>query len=172
MKTARPSLLSNGFTIVETMIVLALAGMILLIVFEAIPALQRSSRNNLRRQDVNAILAEVSHYELNNSGNMPNPCGQALYPSCTGAGSLLENTHLSYYNNPVANITVTTPDNGNGIFGSLPVYANSLDKVQVFNLAKCNDNNATNQGAGYNDVVALYTIETGGSNQAKQCEQL
>lgn len=66
---------SRGFTITEMMIVLAIAGLILLIIFEAIPALQRSSRNNQRRQDVQTMLAAVSHYELNDSGNFPQPCG-------------------------------------------------------------------------------------------------
>src|ERR1700679_1776700 len=61
----------RGFTIAETMIVLAAAGVILLIVLEAVPALERSGQNNQRRQDVQQILAAVSHYELNNGGNMP-----------------------------------------------------------------------------------------------------
>ena len=35
----------SGFTIIEIMIVLAIAGLIMLIVFLAVPALQRASRN-------------------------------------------------------------------------------------------------------------------------------
>ena len=69
------SLWQRGFTITEMMIVLALAGLILLIIFQAIPALQRSSRNNQRRQDIQTMLGAVSHYELNDSGNFPQPCG-------------------------------------------------------------------------------------------------
>jgi prepilin-type N-terminal cleavage/methylation domain-containing protein len=35
----------TGFTIIEVMIVLAIAGLILLIVFLAVPALEREARN-------------------------------------------------------------------------------------------------------------------------------
>jgi prepilin-type N-terminal cleavage/methylation domain-containing protein len=35
-----------GFTIIEVLIVLAIAALILLIVFLAVPALQRNARNN------------------------------------------------------------------------------------------------------------------------------
>ena len=41
----------EGFTIIEVLIVLAIAGLILLIVFLAIPALQRNSRNTQRKND-------------------------------------------------------------------------------------------------------------------------
>jgi type II secretory pathway pseudopilin PulG len=72
------------------MIVLAIAGMILLIIFEAIPALQRSSRNNQRRQDIQTMLAAVSHYELNDSGNFPQPCGQGSLTVAAGTISFVE----------------------------------------------------------------------------------
>jgi len=77
---------SRGFTITEMMIVLAMAGLILLIIFEAIPALERSSRNNQRRQDVQTMLAAVSHYELNDSGNFPQPCGSGTLSAADDHG--------------------------------------------------------------------------------------
>ncbi len=46
----RPVLRSAGFTIIEVMIVLVIAAVILLIVFLAVPALQRNSRNTQRNQ--------------------------------------------------------------------------------------------------------------------------
>ena len=52
----------SGFTIVEVMIVLAIAGLIILIVFLAVPALQRNSRNTQRSQDVSAVLGGVSEF--------------------------------------------------------------------------------------------------------------
>lgn len=62
----------DGFTIVETMIVLAIAGLILLIVLLAVPALQRSSTNSNIKSDASAIAAAVSDYESNNGGTVPN----------------------------------------------------------------------------------------------------
>ncbi|MBI3624090.1 type II secretion system protein [Candidatus Saccharibacteria bacterium] len=62
---------TSGFTIIEVMIVLAIAGLILLIVFLAVPALQRNARNTQRRNDVARLLAAVQEYVNNNNGNLP-----------------------------------------------------------------------------------------------------
>jgi prepilin-type N-terminal cleavage/methylation domain-containing protein len=63
---------NKGFTIIEVLIVLAIAGLILLIVFLAVPSLQRASRNTQRKNDVSAIAAAVSNYINNNGGTLPN----------------------------------------------------------------------------------------------------
>jgi prepilin-type N-terminal cleavage/methylation domain-containing protein len=61
----------DGFTIIEIMIVLAIAGLMMLIVFLAVPALQRSARNNDRKIDAAAIAGGVSEFITNNGGIMP-----------------------------------------------------------------------------------------------------
>src|SRR5258708_36141034 len=50
----------KGFTIIEVMIVLVIAGLILLIVFLAVPALQRNARNTHRKSDIAGLLAARS----------------------------------------------------------------------------------------------------------------
>jgi prepilin-type N-terminal cleavage/methylation domain-containing protein len=164
-----------GFTIIETMIVLAIAGLILTIVFLAIPALERNSRNNQRKQDVQAILEEVSNYELNHSGDLP-----AQTDICSFFSG---NNNLSYYVSSACNgqtsssITFTTysyPEDASYSNGSdsLPPLNGAHDgpntninTVELFNYEKC-DNSAPGEadgtGAGYNDVVALYAAETQG----------
>jgi len=62
---------SEGFTIIEVMIVLAIAALILLIVLLAVPALQRSARNNQRKADVTAVTSEISTFLGNNNGTLP-----------------------------------------------------------------------------------------------------
>jgi prepilin-type N-terminal cleavage/methylation domain-containing protein len=62
---------SEGFTIIEVMIVLAIAGLILLIVFLAIPALQRNSRNTQRKSDASAMGAAIANFTDNNNGALP-----------------------------------------------------------------------------------------------------
>jgi len=57
----------KGFTIIEVVLVLAIAGLIFLMVFIALPALQRSQRNTRRRQDMARILTAVTDYQANNS---------------------------------------------------------------------------------------------------------
>ncbi len=59
---------SEGFTIIEVMIVLAIAALILLIVLLAVPALQRNSRNTALKNDAASIIGAVSTYESDNDG--------------------------------------------------------------------------------------------------------
>lgn len=61
----------KGFTIIEVMIVLAIAGLILLIVFLAVPALQRNSRNTQRKNDASAVASGIATEISNNNGNVP-----------------------------------------------------------------------------------------------------
>lgn len=61
----------QGFTIIEVLIVLAIAGLIMLIVFLAVPALQRNSRNTGRRDDVARIAAGINDFVANNNGTLP-----------------------------------------------------------------------------------------------------
>jgi prepilin-type N-terminal cleavage/methylation domain-containing protein len=67
----------NGFTIIEVVLVLAIAGLIFLIVFLAVPALQRSQRDTQRRQDMSRFMAQIQHFQNSNDGNVPvdNPAG-------------------------------------------------------------------------------------------------
>ncbi len=58
----------SGFTIIEVMIVLAIAGLIILIVLLAVPALQRNARNTAIKNDASAVVAAVSTYESDNDG--------------------------------------------------------------------------------------------------------
>ena len=61
----------KGFTIIEVVLVLAVAGLIFLRVFIALPALQLSQRNTRRRQDMARILSSLDDYAANNNGKMP-----------------------------------------------------------------------------------------------------
>jgi prepilin-type N-terminal cleavage/methylation domain-containing protein len=61
----------KGFTIIEVLIVLAIAGLIMLIVFLAIPALQRNARNTRRRSDASHMAGLMSEYVANHNGSLP-----------------------------------------------------------------------------------------------------
>ena len=151
---------NGGFTIIEVMIVLAIAGLILLIVFLAVPALQRNSRNTQRKNDVSALLSAVSEYESNSNGQLPNTSG-TFQSTFTNA-----NPKLGYYTT-AANVTYnykssnTTP----------PSDPNDLDKVVIQNYAVCNAANTAAVGgaaASARSVVAVYDVETSGG-LAEQC---
>ncbi len=154
-----------GFTIIESLIVLSVAGLILLVILLAIPALQRNSRNNQRRQDVQGILSAVSQWQLNHAGNIP-----ASSENYLQAGKV----KLSAYDDQPGVITIHGGSPGSP--ASVPP-ANSvagLSRVNVYNYQRCNTATAggsTSQGAGYSDIVALYTIEQR-TGAAGKCQQL
>lgn len=95
---------SRGFTIIEVMIVLAIAGLIMLIVFLAVPALQRSSRNTQRKADASNALAAVSEYTNNNGGSLPGVGALSFTaPNLTigAAGTAQSSAKLGYYTSGV-----------------------------------------------------------------------
>lgn len=61
----------KGFTIIEVVLVLAIGGLIFLMVFIALPALQRSQRDSQRRQDVGKVISQIQSYQTNNRGRVP-----------------------------------------------------------------------------------------------------
>ena len=85
------NLLKNkkGFTIIEVLIVLAIAGLILIIVLLAVPNLQRNNRNTQLRADANNLLGYVNEYTANNNGGIP---GSACYDSTTGFVNMISGT--------------------------------------------------------------------------------
>ena len=64
----------EGFTIIEVVLVLAIAGLIFLMVFVALPALQRSQRDTQRRNDMSRVDTSLVQYQTNHSNlsvNLP-----------------------------------------------------------------------------------------------------
>lgn len=62
---------TKGFTIIEVVLVLAIAGLIFLVVFLALPALQRSQRDTQRRSDASRVMSQISAYQSNSQGAVP-----------------------------------------------------------------------------------------------------
>ncbi len=69
----------NGFTIIEVVLVLAIAGLIFLMVFIGLPALQRSQRDRQRKNDAAIIAAAVRTYMSHNGGKPPT---EQVFPVC------------------------------------------------------------------------------------------
>lgn len=63
--------IEEGFTIVETLIVLAIAALIITIVLIAVPNLQRSARNTNMLHDAQDIASAIQTFESNNQGSLP-----------------------------------------------------------------------------------------------------
>ena len=70
---------SRGFTIIEVALVLAIAGLIFLVVFLALPALQNSQRDTAKRQAVGQAVAALQSYESDNGGILVSAALAAAY---------------------------------------------------------------------------------------------
>ena len=62
---------AKGFTIIEVVLVLAIAGLIFLMVFIALPALQRNQRDTQMKNDMSRVVAALNSYKANNRGKLP-----------------------------------------------------------------------------------------------------
>ena len=67
----------SGFTIIEVLIVLAIAGLIMVAVFTAVPALQRNGTNTTKRGDASKVLGAVAEFVSNNNGRVPSLAANA-----------------------------------------------------------------------------------------------
>ena len=74
----------QGFTIIEVVLVLAIAGLIFLMVFVALPALQRSQRDTQRRNDMSRVDTSLVQYQTNHSNqssNLPDVSEASVWPA-------------------------------------------------------------------------------------------
>lgn len=140
----------QGFTIIEVMIVLAIAGLILLIVFLAIPALQRNSRNTQRKSDASRLAGLISEYKSTNNGRTPTGFG-------TAAGQLsLAGENWAIITAPTAVAAMPT--------GTPPTPA--PDAVLVYTGARCAGANTPSAAPTARATVVYYGIE---GSTATQC---
>jgi prepilin-type N-terminal cleavage/methylation domain-containing protein len=165
----------SGFTIIEVMIVLAIAGLILLIVFLAVPALQRNSRNTSRKNDVASVLGAASEFLSNNNGVLPSTANPAntnaagvftFTPPASGAAAQAK---VGYYTTGVAaakgNIFMAA--NGTAVpAGTFTDIAH--DYIEVLPGDTCNNTAAV--AGSTRSIAAVYAIETGNNTYSQVCQ--
>lgn len=103
----------SGFTIIEVVLVLAIAGLIFLIVFLAVPALQRSQRDTQRRNDFSRFMAQLQQFQANNNGKVPTQA-QVADGSANGFVAKYLQTGGDQWGDPLNNTysyVTTTPAN-------------------------------------------------------------
>jgi len=147
----------KGFTIIEVMIVLAVAGLIMLIVFTAVPALQRNARNTNRTSDASKVAAGVNEC-LNNRNNVVASCDTTAAVS----GVTLDTTTLRELT------TVAIGANANG--GTVAFPSDALT-VWVFFNEKCGSDGSTFATGNPQQFVVLYNNESsaGASLNVNRC---
>jgi type IV pilus assembly protein PilA len=144
----------EGFTIIEVLIVLAIAGLIILIVFLAVPALQRNSRNTQAKNGAAAVLSAVNEYVTNNNGKQPSSL------SITNDGQIQVGDGTT---------TQVTGKTQGGYVASISTTAPT--ETGTFVLAKDSKCNGNAVEAGHNRAFAvLYNVENS-SGVTPQCTE-
>lgn len=59
---------TTGFTIIEVVLVLAIAGLLFLVIFLAVPALQRNQRDTQLKTDMGRLFALIESHKTHNQG--------------------------------------------------------------------------------------------------------
>lgn len=108
---SKQELKQKGFTIIEVVLVLAIAALIFLMVFIALPALQSSQRDTARKNDVSIVASAVNSWSGNNRGKTLD--STALSGIKTYADKLSDNTtDVKMGANPASDGTSVTAEDG------------------------------------------------------------
>jgi prepilin-type N-terminal cleavage/methylation domain-containing protein len=139
----------KGFTIIEVVLVLAIAGLIFLMVFIALPALQRNQRDTQRKNDMSRVQTAVQNSQSNNRGKLP--AFNATFISgylTTGGDSFSDpdGTAYGFTENSADGFTPSTFTSG---------------RVYYTTNAVCNGEQ-TDTGKGGQKVAIQYKLEGGG----------
>ncbi len=152
----------SGFTIIEVVLVLAIAGLIFLVVFLALPALQRSQRDSQRRSDLGRFMSQLETYASNNSGNYPSVAA-AEDESATGFAA-------NYLRNDGADFSDPQNDpDGDGSYEidgdtgtAAPSLSDDADTIVYRLNAACGTSEGTfASGTGNRSVAAMIALENG-----------
>jgi prepilin-type N-terminal cleavage/methylation domain-containing protein len=152
----------SGFTIIEVMIVLAIAGVIMLALFLAVPALQRNSRNNQRSSDAALIAASVNEC-LNNRNGLRDSCDNIAELRLNGGHDSTKLRQLSDGTATSPNVTVTT-----GAPAAIPA-AQTNTAIVAFGRQCAADGASAAAGGGTRAFVVLYNIENSGGTGILRC---
>jgi len=160
----------SGFTIIEVMIVLAIAALILLIVFLAVPALQRNSRNTSRKNDIGRVASALNEWESNHNGVTftAGASNANITEVINSVGTLSQYTPVAAASIGANSFTVTTGAQSAMVGGTNNVNVGS---IQVVTGAHCNPNSDGSTLADSNTrrMTIQYLVEQGANGVTPQC---
>lgn len=165
----------SGFTIIEVSLVLAIGGLILMMVFIALPSLQRGQRDAQRREDIISLIENIKKYQQNNRGALPGgESGEFTEftrndtPGAKGWQDLLNNYLGENFKDPNgAPYKLIITDLKPGV-DKTTEYNNILmdnNKILIVKQATCSGNSNGNKvkQANSRKLAALYELEVGGA---------
>lgn len=149
---------SKGFTIIEVVLVLAIAGLIFLVVFLALPALQRGQRDTQRKSDLGKFMSQVVAYQSNSQGVLP--ADLTAWNAFIGNYLTVGGTSFA---DPSSGATYALPTTGgyNAAAPSSPVSV-AAGEIKVYIGSKCGGANGVEANLGSRNFAAIIYQEQGG----------
>ncbi len=151
----------QGFTIIEVVLVLAIAGLIFLMVFVALPSLQRSQRDTARRNDMSRVDTALTQYMTNHqsskNGHLPAEGvwrGNADFSDCGGSACEFIRQYMNSGSGNAATNEFKDPD---GAYYNLVITANFT--TEDMHPANYILDTAANGSLSGDDPETGYTIE-------------
>lgn len=148
----------KGFTIIEVVLVLAIAGLIFLMVFIALPALQRSQRDTQRRNDLSRVQSAIQSYQTSNRGSLPSfDNGGSIFIAqyLTVGGDKFADPNGDNYQFKDGTVDATKS------FNDILQANGNVPTIYVSKGSTCGDNGAVTPG-GSSKVAIEYKLEGGG----------
>ncbi len=163
---SKQELKQKGFTIIEVVLVLAIAALIFLMVFIALPALQRNQRDQARRTVVGKIASAVTTYQSNRRGVSPTTGAQlASYADGVAATAGTYDTVAITANDGSlegASYYVRVNALASGTTTSTTGVANKT-VLQVYTAAKCDPTGAGAVSGTSKQAAVVMGLENGGT---------
>lgn len=173
----------GGFTIIEVVLVLAIAGLIFMMVFIALPQLQRAQRDTQRRQDLSRLQSAIQNFQGNNNGRIPGEKADDEGTCSTDeAGDIKPNEKNTYSNKTACRLIGVYLNNAGdsenkfkdpdgesygltivkGVEGAeAEEYGSHM--ITFHSQARCNGETVTTSGAQKRDFAITYHLEGSGS---------
>jgi len=168
---------NKGFTIIEVLIVLAIAGLIMLVVLLAVPGLQRTQANSAAKTDATHIAAAITSYTANNNGVLPtNTTMGTVYTDIAGLSKLTSTTSAggTLAVLPATPVTYTWYFNTGGFTtGAVTgqVWVVDIDVTAACPAGTYGSSLTTTAGTSSSQIALLYTTRTSGGNANWNCVQ-
>ena len=147
---------SKGFTIIGVVLVLAIAGLIFLMVFVALPALQSSQRDTARKKDVSAVLSAVNSFISNNKGKFPTSTDS----DNNGYSDQIESYVKGNLSNNTISVIVNVASGSGQPFTISITDGNYIDgQIVITRSSYCGESTSGGQNI-YGDILQKFTVTT------------
>ena len=164
---SKQELKQKGFTIIEVVLVLAIAALIFLMVFIALPALQRNQRDQARRTVVGKIASAVTTYQSNRRGASPTTGAQiASYADGVAAvAGIYDTVRITVNDGSLEGASYYVRVNALAAGTVAPGLTGVANKtvIQVYTAAKCDPTGAAAISGTSKQAAVVMGLENGGT---------